>query len=160
RLVFVADDGHDPRTPQEIANNVSVVRDDQGESYEGYGPSQVWIADLSQNPQDVAATHVTRVTDDDVWYGDPQWWPDGQSLVVHANRTSDKEAVLYSINKNYDLWRIHLTDGRMEQLTTGPGPEVSPRFSPDGKRLLCLTIPRKGSHADVFSLETIDLGAG
>lgn len=160
RIVFVADDGRDLRTPQEIANNVRVVRDDQGEGYEGYGTAQIWIADLAEDPKDVAAKNISRVTHDDIWYGDPQWWPDGHSLVVHANRTSDRESVRYSINKNYDLWRIYLDDGRLEQLTTGPGPEVSPRISPDGRRLLCLSIPRKGSHFDVFNLLAIDLGKG
>ena len=160
RLVFVADDGRDLRTPEEIANNVQIVREDQGEGYEGYGAAQIWIADLAERPRDVAAESIARVTNDNVWYGDPQWWPDGQSLVVHANRTDDRESVRYSINKNYDLWRIHLEDGRLEQLTTGPGPEVSPRLSPDGRRLLCLSIPRQGSHNDNANLLVIDLGAG
>ena len=160
RLAFVADNGCDPRTPQEIANNVRIVREDQGEGYEGYGTAQIWIADLAEEPTKVAADKITRVTNDYVWYGDPQWWPDGKSLVVHANRTDDRESVRYSINKNYDLWRIHLADGRLEQLTSGPGPEVSPRLSPGGRHLLCLSIPRKGSHADVFNLTVIDVGKG
>ncbi len=160
RLVFVADDGRDPRSPQEVANNVRIVREDQGEGYEGYGNAQIWIAELADRPDEVAADRFTRVTNDDVWYGDPQWWPDGKSLVVHANRTDERESVRYSINKNYDLWRIHLDGGLVEQLTTGPGPEVSPRISADGRRLLCLSIPRKGSHADVFNLLLIDVGEG
>jgi dipeptidyl aminopeptidase/acylaminoacyl peptidase len=47
----------------------------------------------------------------------------------------------------------------MRQLTRGPGPEVSPRLSPDGKRLVCLSIPRRGSHRDVFNLAVVDLEA-
>ncbi len=161
RLAFVADDGADPRSQEEIANNVIVVRDDQGEGYEGFGPAQVWIADLAdkpaENPRDAAATRITRLTDDDVWYGDPQWSPDGKSIVVHANRSDDRESVRFSVNKNFDLWNIDLADRRITQLTTGPGPEVSPRFSPDGKSILCLSIPRKGSHADVYNLLLVDL---
>ena len=61
---------------------------------------------------DVAAARVTRVTSDDFWYGDPQWMPDGKSLIVHANRTADRESVRFSINKNYDLWQINLADGK------------------------------------------------
>ncbi|MFN4260926.1 MAG: S9 family peptidase [Gemmataceae bacterium] len=160
RLVFVADDGKDPRTPEEIANNVRIVRDDQGEGYEGYRPAQIWIAELADTPGAVAATRVRRITQDEYWYGDPQWAPDGQVLVVHANRTADQESVRYSINKNYDLWRIDLASSQLQQLTTGPGPEVSPRFSPDGNRLLCLSVPRRGSHADVFNLLEIELGDG
>lgn len=159
RLVFVADDGRDVRTPEEIRNNVRVVREDQGEGYEGYRPAQIWIADLWDEPTEAAASRVTRVTSDETWYGDPQWTPDGQSLIVHANRSPDQESVRYSINRNYDLWQISLADHSLRQLTSGEGPEVSPRISPDGQRLLYLSIPRRGSHMDVFSLVVCDLNA-
>ena len=158
RLVFVADDGRDVRTPEEIRNSVRIVREDQGEGYEGYRPAQIWIADLLNEPTEVAAARVTRVTSDEIWYGDPQWAPDGQSLIVHANRSPDRESVRYSINRNYDIWQISLADHSLRQLTSGEGPEVSPRISPDGQRLLYLSIPRRGSHMDVFSLTVCDLG--
>ncbi len=163
RLVFVADDGVDPRTPEERANNVQVVREDQGEGYEGYRPAQVWIADLADQPTDVAAARVLRVTqEDDAWFGDPQWLPDGKSLVVHSNLSTDRESVRYSINKNFDLWRLDVSssgDVTRSQLTNDVGPDVSPRVSPDGKRLAYLSVPRKGSHADVFNLVVLDLNS-
>lgn len=160
RLAFVADDGLDPRTEAERRNNAIVVRDDQGEGYEGYGPTQVWVADLRDAPADTAAARISRMTTDDFWYGDPQWAPDGSFLVVHANRTTDQESARYSINRNFDLWKIALADRRLEQLTTGPGPEFSPRISPDGRRLVCLTSPRNGPHIDVFNLLLVDLIPG
>ena len=156
-LVFVADDGRDRRTPEEIEAGVWVVREDQGEGYTGYGPAQVWVAELADDPSGAAAKQITRVTPDDFWYGDPQWSPDGAYLVVHANRTDDRESVRYSINKNYDLWRIDLDDHQLHQLTAGIGPEVSSRIAPDGRRLVCLSVPRKGPHADVYNLLVVDL---
>lgn len=160
RLVFVADDGRDLRTEAERRNNVIVAREDQGEGYEGYGPMQVWVAELASSPKDTAAARITRVTADDFWYGDPQWAPDGSFLVVHANRTADQESVRYSVNRNYDLWKINLADRRLEQLTTGPGPEFYPRISPDGRRVLCLSSPRRGPHQDVFNLTLVELDSG
>src|SRR5439155_10919089 len=109
RLAFVADNGKDPRSAQEKEANVEVVRDDQGEGYTGYGPAQLWLAELSATPGEHAATRIERLTDDDRWYGDPHWSPDGKRLVVHANLTSDREAVRYSINKDYDLYAIDVT---------------------------------------------------
>lgn len=156
RLVFVADDGADPRTEAEKANNVRVVRPDQGEGYEGYGPAQIWIAELASEPGEAAAGKITRVTHDEVWYGDPQWRPDGRALLVVANRTDDRESVRFCINKNFDVYQITM-DGRMAGVTAGPGPEVCPRYSPDGRRVLCLSVPRKGSHFDVFNLLVLDL---
>jgi hypothetical protein len=34
---------------------------------------------------------------------------------------------------------------------------VSPRFAADGKELVCLSIPRKGSHRDVFNFAVVSL---
>lgn len=158
RLVFVADDGRDPRTKEEIEADVLVVRPDQGEGYSGYGAAHVWVATLSERPGSHAAATIDRLTDDDAGYGQPQWLPDGKTLVVHANRTPDRESVRFSINKNYDLWAIDVASRALRRLTTGPGPEVSPRFSPDGRRIACLSVPRKGSHRDVFNLAIITLG--
>lgn len=160
RVAFVADTGRDPRSEAERRNHVIVVRDDQGEGYEGYGPMQIWVADLLDVPGEIAAARIERVTHDDFWYGYPQWAPDGSFLIVHANRTTDQESVRYSINRNYDLWKIDLGGQRIEQLTTGPGPEFSPRISPDGHRVACLSSPRKGPHMDAFNLMIVDLAAG
>jgi dipeptidyl aminopeptidase/acylaminoacyl peptidase len=159
KLVFVADDGKDPRTPQEIANQVIIVRPDQGEGYTGYGPAQIWVAHLDPTPSKFAAGRIDRLTSDDVWYGDPHWSPDGNTIVVHANKTKDRESVRYSINKNFDLWAIDVQSKAQRRLTDGPGPEVSPRFSPDGKKVACLSIPRKGSHRDVFNLALVNPAA-
>jgi dipeptidyl aminopeptidase/acylaminoacyl peptidase len=157
KLAFVADDGKDPRTAEEIRNDVIVVRPDQGEGYTGYDPAQVWVAHLDEKPGDHAASRIDRLTKDDVWYGDPQWSPDGRTLVVHANRTAERESVRYSINRNFDLFAIDVASGKFRQLTHGPGPEVSPRFSPDGKSIACLSVPRCGSHRDVFNLALVSL---
>ena len=156
-LVFVADDGVDSRTKDEIEADVYVVRPDQGEGYTGYGTARIWIAKLKEKPDTFAAESIRQLTKDDIWYGDPQWTPDGQRIIVHANKTSDVEAVRFSVNKNYDLFAIDVDSGEQEQLTFGPGPEVWPRISPSGKQLVCLSSPRKGPHADIFNLLVVSL---
>jgi len=131
RLAFVADDGTSARSEAERKIDITVVREDQGEGYTGYGAAKIWIADLADSPGDVAAKNVKCLTPDDavhanVWYGDPQWAPNGAYLVATANRTDDRESVRFSINKNYDLWRIDAASGELKQLTTGPGPRSRP----------------------------------
>lgn len=160
RLAFIADVGRPRRSPIEEGNDVHVVRPDGGEGYTGWGNAQVWVAHLDAEPGQCAARRIERITDDDVWYADPQWSSDGRSLVVVANKTVDREAVRYSINKNYDLWSIDVETRRQQQLTFGPGPEISPRFSPDGKRLACLSVPRKGPHRDIYNLGVVTLENG
>lgn len=159
QLLFVADDGKDPRTEAEKENGVSMVRQDQGEGYTGFGPAEIWIADLEENPKEFGAKRITRLSNDEFWYGDPQWSPDGKKIVVHANRTGDQESARYSVNKNYDLWEIDVETKALRQLTFGEGPEFSPRFSPDGSRLICLTSPRRGPHQDVYNLAVVTPGA-
>ena len=158
RLLFVADDGTQPREETEIENAVKAARQDQGEGYTGFGPAEIWIADLAENPDEFGATKITRLTDDEFWYGDPQWSADGSKIVVHANRTEDQESVRYSINKDYNLWEIDVATKAMRQLTSGPGPEFSPRFSADGSRLICLTSPRRGPHQDIYNLAVVTAG--
>ena len=157
-LAFVADDGEDPRSRDEIEAGVVVVRPDQGEGYTGYENAQIWIAELDPDPTRQASRSIRRLTDDSIWYGDPQWTPDGRFLICHANKSDDVESVRFSINKNFDLWEIDIQSGEQRQLTTGPGPEVSPRVSLDGSQIVCLSSPRKGPHADVFNLLMIERG--
>src|SRR5947209_3327582 len=71
RLVFVAEDGQDPRTPEELAADVHVVRPDGGEGYTGYGPAQTWVAQLEDRPGRFAAGRVERLTHGHGWYRDP-----------------------------------------------------------------------------------------
>jgi dipeptidyl aminopeptidase/acylaminoacyl peptidase len=157
RLAFVADDGKDPRTAAEKSNGVTVVREDQGEGYTGYGPAQIWVAHLDTKPMAWAATKIDRLTNDEVWYGDPNWAPGGRTLAVHANRTADRESARYSINKNFDIWLLHAETKELTRATSNPGPDVSPRFSPDGTKLAYLSVPRKGTHRDQCNLGVIDL---
>jgi dipeptidyl aminopeptidase/acylaminoacyl peptidase len=157
KLAFVADDGRDPRTAAEKSNGVNVVREDQGEGYTGYGPAQNWVAHLDAKLGACAAAKIDRLTNDDVWYGDPNWAPNGRTLAVHANRTNDRESVRYSINKNFDIWLLHTETKELAQATSNPGPDVSPRFSPDGSKIAYLSAPRKGTHRDQCNLGVIDV---
>lgn len=152
RLLFIADDGDDPRSVAEIESGATIVRQDQGEGYVGFGPADVWVADLAEDPKDRAATRILRLTDDPYWYGQPQWSPNGKRIAVHANRTSEQESIRYSFNQNYDIWEINVATHSLRQLTRGAGPEFFPRYSPDGSRLVYLTSPRhRGPHFDIYN---------
>ena len=61
---------------------------------------------------------------------DPQVSPDGKS-VVYAVSAIDRKT-----NKtNTDIWMVPLAGGESKRLTTLPGTDNHPRFSPDGKTI-------------------------
>ena len=156
KLVFIADDGDDPRSESEVAANVTVVRQDQGEGYAGFGPGGIWVAELAENPTDHAANRIVRLTDDAFWYGQPQWSPDGNKIAVFANRTVEQESIRYSFNQNYDIWEVDVETHAIRQLTEAPGPEFFPRYSPDGSRLVYLSSPRhRGPHFDIYNFALV-----
>lgn len=134
------------------------IPEDQGEGYEGYASSMIYTCRLSGNRGSIffVAGDVPK------WLGDPQWHPSGERVICHANLSDDQESVRYSINKNYDLWQFRVgeaTNSLPSALTHNPGPDVSPRISPDGKHVLYLSVPRKGPHMDVFNLCVLPLDA-
>lgn len=120
----------------------------------------VWtipVRSSETDPGAAAPPKARQITRGDFHHGDPRWSPDGQWIAFVSNRSRDEEAVIWSINKNYDLWLAPSRGGSAERLTSNPGPDISPRWSPDGRSLAYLSCPRCGSHADVFQLRVLDL---
>ena len=77
-------------------------------------------------------TGETQLTNDPKWvYWAPFWHPDGKHLVYTAADHGDE-----SQRPNYDLYWLTLSSGKTTRLTTAPGADVLPVFSPDGKRLM------------------------
>jgi dipeptidyl aminopeptidase/acylaminoacyl peptidase len=167
RWLYTADGGLQHRTEE---MSTPSTRDDQGEGYEGHRPQGIWVVGHPRDPwkaepADVQRSYLFIADTDEYWYGDAQWLPDGKRIVCHANRTDDQESVRYSINKNYEICLFELKEDKPKHvylpilLTDNPGPDVSPRVSPDGKHVLYLSVPRKGPHMDVFNLCVLSLDA-
>ena len=59
------------------------------------------------------------------------WAPDGQTIVVAANRVDDWEYDPLETN----LYAVSLADGSVTRLTDRKGPDGNPAVSPDGRRI-------------------------
>jgi dipeptidyl aminopeptidase/acylaminoacyl peptidase len=81
---------------------------------------------------DMADKSLTQITSGDYDDTQPVWSPDGSSIAFTSNRSSDPDS-----NYNTDIWVVDAknTDRgqTLIQVTTNPGPDSSPAFSPDGR---------------------------
>jgi dipeptidyl aminopeptidase/acylaminoacyl peptidase len=87
---------------------------------------------------DVATKGLTQITSGDYDDSDPVWSPDGKQLAFTSNRTSDPDR-----NYNTDIWTVAADNAdkgaHLTQITTNPGEDHSPAWSPDGKWIAYVT---------------------
>jgi len=153
QVAFVAQEPAPPTKDDPEATDGRVVGRDDGE---GYGE----IRRLHVYAIPAAGGSARLLTPGDYHSGDFRWSPDGRQIAFVSNRTGDEEAVRGSIDKNYDLWLLDLATGEARRLTTNPGPDLGPRWSPDGRFVAYTSVPRCGSHRDVFQLTVISADGG
>jgi dipeptidyl aminopeptidase/acylaminoacyl peptidase len=80
---------------------------------------------------DVATKTDLQITTDRWDDGAPVWSPDGKVIAFSANRTDTPDA-----NQNNDIFVVEPRSGAVPQaLTTSPGSDTAPVFSPDGKSI-------------------------
>ena len=89
---------------------------------------------------DVATKQLTQMTGGDFDDFEPAWAPDGRSVAFVSNRSENPDA-----NYNTDIWlaRADNPDPRhsVRQLTTSPGSDRTPVWSPDGSQIAYVTLP-------------------
>lgn len=86
------------------------------------------------------------------------WSPDGKQIIYVCKKKHGKD---YAVSTNTDIYRYTLASGQTENLSEGMmGYDVSPAFSPDGKRMLWLSMARDGYEADKNDIIEYDLVTG
>ncbi len=87
---------------------------------------------------DVVTKSLTQITSGDYDDSDATWSPDGKQLAFTSNRSSDPDR-----NYNNDIWTVSAdnTDkgAHLTQITTNPGDDHAPAWSPDGKSIAYVT---------------------
>ncbi|HEY7351317.1 MAG TPA: S9 family peptidase, partial [Terriglobales bacterium] len=88
---------------------------------------------------DIATKALTQITSGDFDDEDPAWSPDGKLLAFSSNRSLPDPDRTY----NSDIWVVGAdnTDkgAHLTQITTNPGEDNEPSWSPDGKWITYLT---------------------
>jgi dipeptidyl aminopeptidase/acylaminoacyl peptidase len=88
---------------------------------------------------DITARSLRQVTSGDYDDAEPAWSPDGKLLAFTSNRSKPDPDASYDIN----IWVVAAdnTDkgSHLTQITTNPGPDTAPAWSPDGKWITYVT---------------------
>jgi dipeptidyl aminopeptidase/acylaminoacyl peptidase len=111
--------------PPRIVQRLLYRRDRQGFVDDGYRQIFVVSADGGTPRQ---------ITQGEWEAGEPNWTPDGTSIVFQSLRTEDAEYAWRESN----IYKVDVESGAVAQLTTRKGPDQSPSISPDG-RLIAYT---------------------
>src|SRR6267378_4908475 len=88
---------------------------------------------------DSAAKSLTQVTSGDYDDSEPAWSPDGKFLAFTSNRSTPDPDATYDTN----IWVVAVNNSdkgaHLTQVTTNPGADGSPAWSPDGKSIAYFT---------------------
>lgn len=130
--------------------------EEQEEEKEDTKPRKPWVIDRLQFKRDgtgyltgqrhthlyvfdLASKELTQITSGDYDESQAVWSPDGSRVAFVSNRSAEPDA-----NSNSDIWVVAAdnTDagGTLLQLTTNPGSDYAPAWSPDGRTVAYVTV--------------------
>ncbi len=81
--------------------------------------------------------------------------PDGQELAYTSNIDE-----VGATSTNNEIFLVPLSGGEPKKISTSPGSDSTPRYSPDGKSIAWLSQARAGYESDRFTLALYDHGSG
>ena len=81
--------------------------------------------------------------------------PDSKQIIYVANTDPDQ-----ALSTNSDLFTIAVAGGDARRITTSPGADQGPLYSPDGKYLAYRTQTKGGYESDQWRLAVLDLQRG
>jgi Tol biopolymer transport system component len=108
------------------------------------------------------------LTDNDAYDAECAYSPDGQWIVFTSNRAGDPtpppstqpQPDPAAANKDLELYAMRADGTNVVRLTSAPGYDGGPFFSPDGKRLIYRSDRKNNNLLQVFVADLVFDGAG
>ena len=114
--------------------------------------THVWVYDLATKAKKQLTTGQTD-------NGAPTFSPDGSIIAFTSNR-SGKTVRDANHSNNSDIFLVPASGGEPRQLTTNPGPDGGPVFSPDGSLIAYTSSDRINSSADQMDVKVVPVAGG
>ncbi|HLW75482.1 MAG TPA: hypothetical protein VKS01_00835, partial [Bryobacteraceae bacterium] len=96
---------------------------------------------------DAKSGEARQITEGDNWNDtDPEWSPDSTRIAFVSDRTGHE----LDGSHNTDVWVIPASSGALKQISDHAGPDRSPRWSPDGKRIAFLGAEDEEAQAHIY----------
>ena len=146
---------HDPTSRQQ-------QRDMLEKREQGKAPRYSWDYDHEYEIYrfDRDSKKYTRLTDVKGYDAEGSYSPDGSLIAFASNRNaysqpmSEEDAKLFELDKSFmmEIYIMNADGTNVRQLTTTPGYDGGPFFSPDGKRICWRRFSKDGETAEIMTM--------
>ena len=109
----------------------------------GYNYSHLWTINMD-------GTSKKRITEGAFSASNPRWSPDSKSIAYVQSSMGTQESSFFDLNadRNSDIYVVSSEGGSPRRLTSNPGPDSSPAWSPDGSEITYLSAMDPRSWAE------------
>ena len=128
----------------------------------GKGSRYSWSFDENYDiyETDLAGAPLRNLTNMRGYDAEGSWSPDGKRIVFASNRTAygrvlaskDQQQLTRDPSYFMDLYIMNADGSRVQRLTTTPGYDGGPFFSPDGARIVWRRFAENGATAEVWTM--------